>query len=170
MLKIIAIKYIAERGNILFRTAYMSFEFAPSPSGTSIVEKFKRVDDTQGRHLVKVGEEDLYEKIQSFKDSVDLHRILEKCALTGDYTALQRTQGIYGDFSDVPNFRGLCDNMIKARALYDGLDYDIKKDFSTFNDFLSNFADIDSYKSFVEKYSTKNEISSTEITEEGVQE
>ncbi|QRV61667.1 internal scaffolding protein [Gokushovirinae sp.] len=51
--------------------------------------------------LVKDGEHNLYEEIQSHKDSTDLQLIINRY-MNGDPAALARVQGVYGDFSQIP--------------------------------------------------------------------
>ncbi len=51
--------------------------------------------------LVQDGEHNLYEEIQSHKDSTDLQLIINRY-MNGDPTVLSRVQGAYGDFSEMP--------------------------------------------------------------------
>lgn len=60
-----------------------------------------KFDDKGVMDLVETGRENLYEYIQSYKESCDIHVILERFA-RGDIGALERVQGVYGDFSNVP--------------------------------------------------------------------
>lgn len=60
-----------------------------------------KFDDKGVMDLVETGRENLYEYIQSHKESCDIHVILERFA-RGDVGALERVQGVYGDFSNVP--------------------------------------------------------------------
>lgn len=58
--------------------------------------------DRQGRMtLVETGRENIYDFIQSHRDSVDIHVLLNKFQ-NGDAAALSRTQGVYGDFTSFP--------------------------------------------------------------------
>ena len=50
--------------------------------------------------LKESGKENLYEFIQSFKDSVDLHKIMDRFN-AGDTAALQKVQGMFGDAPDL---------------------------------------------------------------------
>lgn len=60
-----------------------------------------KFDEKGVMDLVETGRENLYEYIQSHKESCDIHVILERFA-RGDVGALERVQGVYGDFSNVP--------------------------------------------------------------------
>lgn len=65
------------------------------------VEYYKTIDDDGHEFLKECGKINLYEEIQSHKDSVDINSILERYA-AGDPNALQKRQGMFGDFSDAP--------------------------------------------------------------------
>lgn len=60
-----------------------------------------KFDEMGVMDLVETGRENLYEYIQSHKESCDIHVILERFA-RGDVGALERVQGVYGDFSNLP--------------------------------------------------------------------
>lgn len=54
--------------------------------------------------LVKVGEIDVQEQIDSFADEVNIYKILERFALSGgDNTIINRSVGTFGDFVDIPD-------------------------------------------------------------------
>ena len=53
--------------------------------------------------LVKVGVLNVYDKIQEFRDSVDLYKILEKVLSTGDESYLNRSVGSFADICDLPD-------------------------------------------------------------------
>lgn len=70
-------------------------------SGSSIKDE-KILKDIDGRmELVKVGESNLYEYIQSHKDSVDINKMLERYQ-SGDVTALDRVKAQYLDLEGAP--------------------------------------------------------------------
>lgn len=70
--------------------------------------------------LVQDGEHDLYEEIQSHKDSTDLQLIINRY-MNGDPTVLSRVQGAYGDFSEMPQ------SMHEAYDLMRKAEHDFKK-------------------------------------------
>lgn len=53
--------------------------------------------------LIKVGTRNIFEYIQSFKDDVDIYKILEKVAISGDDSFLNRRIGQFGDFVMLPD-------------------------------------------------------------------
>lgn len=66
-----------------------------------VIKYFKTVDDKGFEVLKECGKENLYDEIQSHKDSVDIHVILARYA-AGDVGALSKYQGMYGDFTKAP--------------------------------------------------------------------
>lgn len=70
--------------------------------------------------LVKDGEHNLYEEIQSHKDSTALQLIINRY-MNGDPSVLSRVQGAYGDFSDMPQ------SMHEAYDLMRKAEHDFKK-------------------------------------------
>lgn len=53
--------------------------------------------------LVEAEKVDIQERIDSFKEDVDLYSILKKVSLTGDLSYLDKKAGFYGDFANMPN-------------------------------------------------------------------
>lgn len=62
-------------------------------------ENGKMINDTRFDKVVKGSKTDLQEYIQSFADECDIYKILERCARSGDYTALLADNDNYGDTS-----------------------------------------------------------------------
>lgn len=65
-------------------------------------------------NLTKVGTTNLYDKIQSYADSCDMAVLISRY-MQGDYSALNRVQALYGDFSDMPT------SYVEASALLDSV-------------------------------------------------
>ena len=76
-------------------------QFSENGSRLMPVYKMKVDKETGARELRKVGEDNIYAKIQSHKDSVDINYILARFA-RGDVSALSKIQGVYGDFTQMP--------------------------------------------------------------------
>lgn len=71
--------------------------------------------------LVESGRENIYEYIQSHKDSTDVHLILQRFA-KGDAGALSRRQGMYGDFTQVPtNYADMLNKLNRAEEYFNSL-------------------------------------------------
>ena len=79
--------------------------------------------------LKESGKEDLYAFIQSHKDSVDLHKIMDRFN-AGDTAALQKVQGMFGDFSQMPQtYAGLLNHMIEAEQTFMSLPLETREKF-----------------------------------------
>lgn len=86
----------------MFKTQFDSRERVPANPGSTVRILYSPKFDEKGvMSLVESGKENLYEFIQSHKESCDIHVILERFA-RGDVSALERVQGTYGDFSNMP--------------------------------------------------------------------
>ena len=79
--------------------------------------------------LVENGRENLYEFIQSHKDSTDIHVLLDRYQ-RGDMSVLSRRQGLYGDFTQMPNtYAEALNAMISAENYFNGLPVEIRAKF-----------------------------------------
>lgn len=87
------------------------------------------VDKAGVMQLVEKGKYNLYEYIQSHKDSVDIHKILERFE-NGDVDALNKYQGYYGDITEAPkSFADALNAVIKAKDLFNSLPLDVRAQF-----------------------------------------
>lgn len=112
-----------------------------------------KVEDDGTIKLIPSGKEDWYGKIQSWKDSVDIHVILKKC-LNGDTSALSRVQGFYGDVNMFPKSKPeMLQLMIDAERNFDSLPVDVKEKFG--HDIYKFVAAMQDPKSFMEKLGVK---------------
>lgn len=85
-----------------FPTKYNHSETPYTNCGDPIkIEYAIRVVDGETT-LCEVGKSNLYEYIQSHADSVDLHKILERCAMLDDYSALNRMPAAFMDVTNMP--------------------------------------------------------------------
>lgn len=89
--------------------------------------------------LIQTGEEDLYDFIQSHKESVDIHVILDRYR-RGDINALSRVQGAYGDFTTVPKtYAEALNALIAAENYFNGLPVETRAKFGhSFQQFLAS--------------------------------
>lgn len=137
----------------------------PAGSKTSPVYSSKVMDDGLVE-LVQNGEENVYDYIQSFRDTVDIHVILKK-AMAGDLSGLQRVQGFYDDATKYPtDRREMLQMVIDAQKNFDMLPLEIKEQFD--NDFNKFFVSMDSkewnekMRIAVKEASKESEVSSVE--------
>lgn len=138
---------------MLFRDKYTNFAIPTSNVGSRFHNDYKmKVFDDGSRDLVVVGQIDIYEMIQSHRDSVDLKLTLERYA-RGDDSALNRRQAFFGDFTNMPtNLSELSQRILDAQDLFNSLDVDARREFDF--DAGKFFASIGTpeFESIVRKY------------------
>lgn len=94
--------------------------------------------------LVRVGSSSLYDSIQSHADSVDIHKILERCALANDYSVLNRMPAEFMDVTNMPKTLAEAHAMIQdAKNYFDKMPIEIKEKFDN------------SYLEFIQSIGTK---------------
>lgn len=112
-----------------FRTQYDELDII-SNSGDRYEPTYKLKTDKNGvRDLVKTGQVDCYAMIQSHKDSVDLKLTLQRFA-NGDTTALNKVNGCYGDFTNMPTtFAELSQRVLDAEDMFNQLPLEVRREF-----------------------------------------
>lgn len=123
-----------------------------SNPGCSMRPIYQAKNDPDGnRRLVKVGERNQTEEIQTFRDSCDLHKIIERCTLTGDYSPLVQRQPIYMDCTQMPHdLMEAHKAMDFAQKVYNNLTNEQKQSYEGFEGFLSVFKTTDGINAFLE--------------------
>lgn len=77
-------------------------DITPSTTGSEYTMTYKAIIDKDGKHqVIEDTKVNSYEKIQSHQASTDLHYLLQRYR-QGDVEALNKCEGIYGDFSNAP--------------------------------------------------------------------
>lgn len=96
-----------------------------------------KFDSNGAMELIEAGKEDLYASIQSHKDSCDINLILKRFA-RGDVSALQKRQGMFGDFTDAPSsYAEALNSMIIAEQYFNSLPLETRAQFDhNFHRFL----------------------------------
>lgn len=122
-----------------FRTSYTGAVRTPCATGDGFEDVFAmKVDDFGNDTLEKVGKTNVYEQIQSYADSVDLHVLVARYK-AGDVDALNIAESIYGDFYSAP--ASLLDAqraITDMRSNFEKLPTDIKEKFdNNYNVFLA---------------------------------
>lgn len=117
-------------------------------------EKQLRIVDGK-EELVKIGETDFYDYIQSHADSVDINKIIARCVNTGDFSELNVMPSRFMDTVGMPKTLAEAHVMIKdAENYFNHLPTDIKKQYNNnFTEFIqdigtSHFENV--VKSFVD--------------------
>ena len=99
--------------------------------------------DEKGRMtLVEKGRENLYDFIQSFKESVDIHVLLKRFS-NGETDVLSKIQGFYGDFTEFPRtYADLLNTVNEGEAFFNGLPVEVRSKFGhSFPVFMSALSD-----------------------------
>lgn len=127
----------------------------PCPTGERKRPIFQRKCEVgKAPTLVKVGETDIQDYIQSFADECDVNRIVERY-INGDASVLQRMQGVYSDVAGVPtDLTTAFETVSAARAYYDSLPDAARREFGSLGKFLDSFVTI---KDDVRPENTKKE-------------
>lgn len=126
-----------------FQTQYRNPERHFTEKGSRVRKTYGPVYDDAGRlHLEEKGEENLYDYIQSFADSVDIHVILKRFA-NGEPDVLSKVQGFYGDFTGFPSSYSQILNAVNdGRRLFDSLPVETRAQFGhNFDVFMTAVAD-----------------------------
>lgn len=121
-----------------FPTQYTETPRMYCNSGSKIVKLYKPQFDKNGHfELVEDGEDNLYEMIQSYKDSVDIH-VLMKRFENGDIDALNKREGFYADISEYPtSYAQMFNLMQSAEDNFMQLPPDIREKFNNnFKEYL----------------------------------
>lgn len=119
-----------------------------TPTGNGYETKFEFEYNENGEKvLVANGVINVYERIQSHKDSVSLDKMIERFTLTGDYSHLVKKEGNYLNILDAPKSLMEAQNTIlKASSLFDNLPANIKEIYSNnFSVFLNSLQTSDGH-------------------------
>lgn len=136
-----------------FRTLYTERKIVHIEPGSGIKDEYQLrvVDGT--KTLVKTGQTNLYEYIQSHADSVDIHKILERCAMMDDYSPLMRMPAQFMDVSEMPkNLAEAYAAVQDAENFFNRMPTDLKEKYD--NNFIQFLQDLGSehFKSNVSSF------------------
>lgn len=132
-----------------FPTQYTERKRIIANTGSPIHITYGGSYDENGRVvLTEKGQENIYEYIQSFKDSVDLNVLIARYN-NGDVTALSKAQGVYMDVTEFPsNYAEALNRIEILKDYFMSLPVEIRSKFNhSFSEFLaasnsSDFLDI----------------------------
>lgn len=115
----------------MFTTKYNRNEVKFTSCGTPTRVTYRYSYDENGeRQLIEDGVECTQDIIQLYKDVNDIDMLLTRYR-NGDMTALNQTQGIYGDFKDVPKtLTEFYKSIDESNSEFNKLDTDIKEKFN----------------------------------------
>lgn len=124
---------------MMFDTQYTPQDRIYANPGSPVKLLYGGRYDANGRVILeKKGEENLYDYIQSFRDSVDLNVILARFA-NGDVEALNKAQGFYADVTDFPkNMADALNRINQAEEMFKALPLETRQKFDcSFEQFLA---------------------------------
>lgn len=112
-----------------FRTMYHR-KRVRAKSGSREKDLFRPQLDEHGHlELVPDGKEDLYAQIQSHRDSVDIHIMLERYQ-AGDASVLQRAQGTFADLTEFPKtYAEMLNSVIAGENYFNALPIETRAKF-----------------------------------------
>lgn len=128
-----------------FPTQYTKHERVHAHLGSPVRTLYGGRYDANGRVVLEEkGKENLYDYIQSFRDSVDLNVILARFS-NGDTEALSKAQGFYADVTDFPKTMADALNRInECEEMFKSLPLDVRQKFDcSFEQFLSQSGSAD---------------------------
>jgi len=109
---------------VLIRTAYDDGYVDP---GVQFVDRF--------------GEFEVSLTVQSEKDNCDINLLMDRYQKSGILPVMQATP-IFGDFTELPDYREAVEIVMKAKASFDSLDAKVRREFNNdpaeFLDFANN--------------------------------
>lgn len=123
----------------MFDTQYTSHDRIIANAGSPVKVLYRGKYDANGRVVLeKSGEENLYDYIQSFRDSVDLNVVLARFA-NGEVDALSKAQGFYADVTDFPpNLADALNRINQAEEMFKALPLETRQKFDcSFEQFLA---------------------------------
>lgn len=123
----------------MFDTQFTPHERILSNAGSPVKVLYRGKYDANGRVVLeKSGEENLYDYIQSFRDSVDLNVILARFS-NGEVDALSKVQGFYADVTDFPkNMADALNRINQAEEMFKALPLETRQKFDcSFEQFLA---------------------------------
>lgn len=123
-----------------FQTQYRSHERFCSDPGCPVRAVYTPHYDAFGELVIEqTGFENLYDYIQSHKESCDIHLMLERYA-NGDDQALSRAQGFYADTSGMPQtYAEVLNAVLAGEAAFNQLPKEIKRKFdNSFSQWLAS--------------------------------
>lgn len=126
-----------------FQTQFREPERHHSEPGKRMHKVYGPVFDDNGRlHLEEKGEESIYDYIQSFAESVDIHVIMKRFT-NGETDVLSKVQGFYGDFTGLPvNYAQMLNTVQDGERLFESLPVEQRAKFGhSFNEFMTSLCD-----------------------------
>lgn len=139
-----------------FPTQYTEHDRIYAELGSPIRTLYGGRYDVNGRLVLEEkGEENFYDYIQSFRDSVDLNVILARFS-NGETDALSKVQGFYADVTEFPqNMAEALNRINECEEMFKSLPLEVRQKFDcSFEQFLSQSGSAD----WLEKMGMKSDV------------
>lgn len=140
---------------MLFKTQYDARDRVFSDPGSPEHITYAGHYDDKGRVVLEEsGRENIYDYIQSFADSCDIHVLMNRYQ-NGDVTALSQKQGFFGDFLDFPKtYAEALNHMNEMERQFMALPPETREKFgNSFSEFLAASGESD----FLDRLGIKKE-------------
>lgn len=150
-----------------FRTIFDHVEIFCEP-GNPIYKEYAMVNVSEDPaieifELKEVGEYSFYDQIQAYKDSTDLHKILERYAQTGDESIINRRPGFFADITDMPNtYADYLRMAASAQILLDSLPQSAREAFNNDPDEFIKSIGTDKFKSYFDNLESEVNVNEQE--------
>lgn len=129
----------------MFKTQYDARERSVTFPGNPIKQLYSGFYNEAGQvELKENGTEDLYDYIQSFAESTDIHSIIRRFN-NGEVDVLEKVQGFYGDITEMPKtYAEALQRIADSEAVFKSLPVDVRAKFNhNFAEFLAASQDAD---------------------------
>lgn len=128
-----------------FKTQYDARDRIQSNPGSPIKQLYTGAYNERGQvELKEDGTENIYDFIQSFAESTDIHSILKRFE-NGEVDVLEKVQGFYGDVTDMPKtYAEALQRIADSEKVFMSLPVDVRAKFGhSFSEFLAASNDAD---------------------------
>ncbi len=130
---------------LAFKTQYDARDRIVTNPGNPIKQLYSGSYNERGQvELREDGTENLYDFIQSFADSTDIHAILRRFE-NGEVDVLEKVQGFYGDVTEMPKtYAEALQRIADSERVFMSLPVDVRAKFGhSFSEFLAASNDAD---------------------------
>lgn len=128
-----------------FNTQYDARDRIQSNPGNPIKQLFSGFYNERGQVELKAdGTENIYDFIQSFAESTDIHAILKRFE-NGEVDVLEKVQGFYGDITEMPHtYAEALQRISDSEKVFMSLPVEVRAKFGhSFSEFLAASQDAD---------------------------
>ncbi len=129
----------------LFKTQYDARDRIESNPGNPIKQLYTGSYNERGQvELKEDGTENIYDFIQSFAESTDIHAIMRRFE-NGEVDVLEKVQGFYGDVTEMPKtYAEALQRIADSEKVFMSLPVDVRAKFGhSFSEFLAASNDQD---------------------------